>query len=63
MVSVHYQATMADSTGAPSAGFVGAASANGHADANGNGTVDSTDDASSTSGSTAHVQVSAARIV
>lgn len=63
LVSVHYQAITADSTSASSAGPTAAVSANGHADANGNGVVDSTDDTSSTSGSTAHVQVSIAMTV
>ena len=63
LVSVHYQAVTADSTSASSAGPTAAAAANGHAESNGNGVMDSTDDASSTSGSTAHVQVSTAMTV
>ena len=58
LVSVQQPAAIADSNGHnPVAGAEPAAMSNGHADANGNGVMDSMDDASSTSGSTAHVQV------
>ncbi|KAL0040936.1 hypothetical protein WJX79_010532 [Trebouxia sp. C0005] len=57
LVSVQQPAAIADSNGHnPVAGAEPAAMSNGHADANGNGVMDSMDDASSTSGSTAHVQ-------
>ena len=58
LVSVQQPAAIADSNGHNSlAGAEPTAMSNGHADANGNGVMDSMDDASSTSGSTAHVQV------
>ena len=58
LVSVQQPAAVADSNGHnPLAGAEPTAISNGHADANGNGVMDSMDDASSTSGSTAHVQV------
>ncbi len=58
LVSVQQPAAISDTNGHNSlAGAEPTTMSNGHGDANGNGVMDSMDDASSTSGSTAHVQV------